>query len=163
MVEFPCFDVFEISHSCWRMLPKFQMLMVDFALLFSRQEHTHGTRECNSKGEITTNCHYSLVLQLHCNNLGPKIPLVIWRTSPVQIPAPGRLYVIGENVGGGWAGNSDSSSRLTSALQILICYARGRPWGQGVSLGNWGFRQQGLTLDKNEENRVHIWNILQWF
>jgi hypothetical protein len=74
-------------------------------LLFFRQEHNHGTRECNSKGEITTNCHYSLVLQSHCNNLGPKIPLVIWRTSPVQIPAPGRLYVIGENVGWGfWQG-----------------------------------------------------------
>lgn len=46
----------------------------------------------------------------------------------MQIPAPGRLYVIGENVvgGGGLAGNSDSSSRLTSALQDPYLLRQGK-------------------------------------
>jgi hypothetical protein len=71
--------------------------------------------------------------------------------------------VISLGGGGMWggiflAGNSDSSSRLTSALQDPCLLRQGKALPS--SLWNWGFRQQSLTLDKNEENGVHIGNIM---
>ncbi len=164
IVEFPCFDVFEISHSCWRMLPKFQMLMVHFELLFFQWKETRTYpqnkgmwKQRRDQYQVPLFIGISIALQQPWpqNSLGylEDIPSAnsCSREAPCNLLGAGAFF---------WQGIVTIHLDWPQLSKILVCYTRGRPCHQGVSLWNWGFRQEGLTLDKNEESGVHIRNIM---